>query len=279
MKPSLRQTVTTWPFLLALATLLANDFCFKRAWPGLVTGKLSDFAGIAIVSLLLFAAFPGRRRVASIGIVIGFAWWKSPLSQPAIDALNAWLPVAIGRTVDDTDLVAFIVMPACAVVAARACEFAMPGVRLRRWLAPPAIALTAFALMATSTPAIMQSYQVRRAENASELDRDAVERTIAQVAALNGLERTPPFNGRDQFSGNGVSLGYEFVGVRGVSFDVWVDPYSSTPLFGASPKEKAERLRNDLKTRLAADFGNLEYVEPLGPRRWPMPASAPASGP
>ena len=278
MKPSLRETVTTWPFLLALATLLANDFWFKRAWPGLVTGKLSDFAGIAVVSLLLFAAFPGRRRLASVGIVVGFAWWKSPLSQPAIDGLNAWLPVAIGRTVDYTDLVAFIIMPASAIVSARAGDFAVPGARLRRWLAAPAIALTAFALMATSSPSIMESYQIRRANNAPELDRDAVERTIAQVAALNGLARTP-LGGPFEFAGNSVYLTYEFVGARGVSFDVFVDPYVYKPFFGPSDKERADRLRNDLKTRLAADFGNLEYVESLGPRHWPRPASAPASGP
>jgi hypothetical protein len=44
--------LTTWPFVLALTTLIANDAWLKSAWPGLITGKLSDVAGIAVVALL-----------------------------------------------------------------------------------------------------------------------------------------------------------------------------------------------------------------------------------
>ncbi|HEU4589588.1 MAG TPA: hypothetical protein VFS13_01665 [Steroidobacteraceae bacterium] len=39
--------LTTWPFVLALATLIVNDAWLKPNYPGLVTGKLSDFAGIS----------------------------------------------------------------------------------------------------------------------------------------------------------------------------------------------------------------------------------------
>lgn len=275
MVRDLRRIVTTWPFLLALVALLANDFWWKRAWPGVVSGKLSDFAGIAVVSLLLLTAFPDRRRLVVGGIVVGFAWWKSPLSQPVIDALNAWLPVAIGRTVDDTDLVAFVVMPACARVASRAGDFALPGASLRRWLAPPAIALTAFALMATSTMPIRQTYMIRRADGAPELDRDAVARTIVQVAALDGFEPDPR-SSHVFFSGS-TSLRYEFVDTRTVSFEVDGFPHGGP--FSSSEQDKAIRLRNDLKARLAADFKDLEYVEPLEPRPRPRPASSPASGP
>lgn len=259
----------------ALAVLLANDFWLKRAWPGVVSGKLSDFAGIAVVSLLLLTALPQRRRLVVGVIVVGFAWWKSPLSQPVIDALNAWLPLPLHRTVDDTDLVAFVVMPACAVVASRAGDFALPSASLRRCLAPPAIALTAFALMATSTMPIQQNYMVRRADGAPELDRDAVARTIAQVAALDGFEPDPR-SGQAFFSGS-ISLRYAFVGTRTVSFEVYGFPHGGP--FSTSEQDKAARLRNDLKARLAADFKDLEYIEPLGPRPWPRPASSPASGP
>ena len=55
--------ITTWPFVLSLVALLLNDFWLKRAAPGVVTGKLSDFAGLAIVTLLLLALWQQRRRV------------------------------------------------------------------------------------------------------------------------------------------------------------------------------------------------------------------------
>ena len=53
-------------FVLALVVLVLNDHVFKQAWPGLVTGKLSDFAGLVVAPLLLavpLAAIGVRRRV------------------------------------------------------------------------------------------------------------------------------------------------------------------------------------------------------------------------
>lgn len=42
------------PFpLAATATLLINDYVLKAAWPGVVTGKLSDFAGLFIFPIIL----------------------------------------------------------------------------------------------------------------------------------------------------------------------------------------------------------------------------------
>lgn len=40
----------------AILTLLVNDQLLKRAWPGLVTGKLSDVAGLIFAPILLLAA-------------------------------------------------------------------------------------------------------------------------------------------------------------------------------------------------------------------------------
>jgi len=61
--------IATWPYALAVVTLLVNDWCLKSAYPGLVTGKLSDFAGLAVVAVPLLsrggagaAALPRRRR-------------------------------------------------------------------------------------------------------------------------------------------------------------------------------------------------------------------------
>ena len=266
MKASLRQTVTTWPFLLALATLLANDFWFKRAWPGLVTGKLSDFAGIAIVSLLLFAAFPERRRLASFGIVIGFAWWKSPLSQPAIDA---WPFFPIGRTVDYTDLAAFLVMPACAVVARRPVRFALPGAALRRWLAAPLIALTGFALMATSQvnprpypPCDTCAPQLPASAPAAPPapDHAAIERTVREVAARYGLQ--PDSRIPTLLVGAHLELSYTFGGPRSLGIQIQASPMFLS--WKGSVKKRIADLGGELKTRLGTDFKDLEVIERLG---------------
>jgi hypothetical protein len=42
--------------LLALAALIVNDHWLKAAWPGLVTGKLSDLAGLIVFPLFLVGA-------------------------------------------------------------------------------------------------------------------------------------------------------------------------------------------------------------------------------
>ncbi len=51
--------------IVALALLIANDHWMKSAWPGLITGKLSDVAGLVVTPLLLGALIEvaiSRRR-------------------------------------------------------------------------------------------------------------------------------------------------------------------------------------------------------------------------
>ncbi len=58
--------------LAALATLALNDHVAKQAWPGPVTGKVSDFAGMIIFPVLLMALYERRpgTGVASTQVVI-----------------------------------------------------------------------------------------------------------------------------------------------------------------------------------------------------------------
>jgi hypothetical protein len=264
MRRALCTIVTTWPFVVSLLVLLANDAWLKAVHPGLVSGKLSDFAGIAIVSLLLLAALPNRRPIVVAAVVGGFAWWKSPLAQPAIDAINLQLPLPIGRTVDYTDLVAFLVIPLCAVVAARPGAFAIPNASLRRVLLAPIAALTLLGLMATSVMQTRQDYQVRAARPTTGFDRAAIAETVSQVAAQHGLacEDCSDRVTRARFNGRGISLWYVFIEPKAISFEVSAIPEGF--FFGPSGQQRADRLRNDLKSRLAAAYKDLEYVEPLG---------------
>jgi hypothetical protein len=52
--------------LAAIATLLLNDHVLKARFPGFVTGKLSDIAGLVFFPLLLAAAVEALSRAAGL---------------------------------------------------------------------------------------------------------------------------------------------------------------------------------------------------------------------
>lgn len=64
--------------LVAIAALVLNDHVWKQAFPGVVTGKLSDFAGLAFFPLFLqagveWARAAARRPAAGSDRVLGAA--------------------------------------------------------------------------------------------------------------------------------------------------------------------------------------------------------------
>ncbi len=252
---------TTWPFLLGLVVLLLNDAWGKAAFPGLLTGKLSDFAGVAVVSLLLAAAFPRRRGLVYLAVVSAFTWWKSPWSQAAIEAFNAWGLMQIGRTVDLTDLIAFAVLPGCEAVARNVSAFAVPGATLRRALAAPVLALTALGLMATSSMPVRQHLEARSLPPAPALDRAIVAQVVSEVALSQRLRcmNCDKPGESPWFQGNDLSLTYETPDDRSIRIDVRT---SGAPNFvGKSAKEKASLLQDTIKARLTARFPGLQFVE------------------
>ncbi|MEU7474538.1 hypothetical protein AB0A63_01055 [Lentzea sp. NPDC042327] len=97
----------------AAAVLLLNDHVLKRAWPGLVTGKLSDVAGLvvapAVLGLLAGLLRAGRAGAAAAVVLTGagFAWVKTTAVGAEV-ASAAWSLVNGPSVVlaDPTDLVA-----------------------------------------------------------------------------------------------------------------------------------------------------------------------------
>lgn len=176
-------TLASWPFLASLALLLLNDFWFKQAFPGVVTGKLSDFAGIAVIGLLAFTAWPARRTLIFTVITAAFLWWKSPLSQAFIDGVNAYLPIAISRIVDFTDLIALAVLPICGRIAQAPTPIAWKSTRARRALVPLAAVVTAFAVSATSMVPARLQYEARLADPSAQVDKALVARIVETVSA------------------------------------------------------------------------------------------------
>ena len=104
-------------FLMSLACLVLNDQVLKAWWPGPVTGKISDFCGLAVLAMLTWAVIVvvvandlRTERIDAVVITIvcstigcSFAmmkiwtpaeevykWLNSVLATPAVN-LSAWL--------------------------------------------------------------------------------------------------------------------------------------------------------------------------------------------
>ena len=98
-------------FLLGLSLLLLNDFVLKRSLHGVVSGKLSDFAGLFVFPLFWVAFFPRFRRAIYVLTTALFVFWKSSYSQPLIELWNSLPFFGVARTVDYSDLVALLILP------------------------------------------------------------------------------------------------------------------------------------------------------------------------
>lgn len=105
-------------FWAALFVLLLNDRVLKGAslLPPVVTGKLSDFAGLIVAPLVLCALAAGRtprRRAicfAAVAIVFGGIKLSGPAADALVDALAA-LGWQWHVAVDPTDLIALAALP------------------------------------------------------------------------------------------------------------------------------------------------------------------------
>lgn len=134
----------------ALAILAANDHWGKAAWPGLVTGKLSDVAGLVFFPLLLQgiwevgggAVRPRVLALACVATALGFAAVKVfppahllyehglgllqwPYWVARAELLGVWPPplAPVSLEADPTDLLALpAVLLAWAVGRARGAE-------------------------------------------------------------------------------------------------------------------------------------------------------------
>lgn len=88
--------------LVALGVLITNDHLLKGSGlvPGWLTGKLSDFAGLYLFPILLFALF-GHARLVGIATALGF------LSVKLVPTVNVFVGSAWGpMRMDATDLIA-----------------------------------------------------------------------------------------------------------------------------------------------------------------------------
>ena len=132
--------------LAAIALLVLNDQVLKRAFPGWVTGKLSDLAGLAFFPLFLQALWelgrprPSRRVllicVLATGLVFAFVkttapglaafrWGLAALQWPFLAAHDLWSRqgartlAPVGAVRDPSDLLALPMLWVAWVVGRR----------------------------------------------------------------------------------------------------------------------------------------------------------------
>ena len=92
--------------MVALAVLVLNDHVAKAAWPGFVTGKLSDVAGLFLAPLVVQAGWelvrwatgrwtgPSMRALVVAIVVVGFGFAAVKAWAPATDLFRWGLGAA-----------------------------------------------------------------------------------------------------------------------------------------------------------------------------------------
>ena len=89
-----------------------NDHLFKYQWPGAVTGKLSDFAGMIFFPLIVEYIVRSRRTAVALTGAVFFLVKATPWGALAWNALFTWIyqlgmPGAQARLLQDpSDLIA-----------------------------------------------------------------------------------------------------------------------------------------------------------------------------
>lgn len=111
MKENSRLELIKSPFfLVGLALLLLNDFYLKYEFSNVLTGKLSDIAGIFIFPFFFSSLFP-KRSLHIYFLTAGlFIYWSSDLSQNLINVFNGF-GIGINRTIDYTDFFTLAILP------------------------------------------------------------------------------------------------------------------------------------------------------------------------
>lgn len=267
------RVLTAWPFLLALGVLVLNDVVLKYAYPGWLTGKLSDFAGLFVVAGIVLVTQPMRPALLLVLAAVLFAWWKSPQSQGLIDLLQAH-GVPWGRVVDPTDLIALVSLP-LGVFALRPAlrpELQNERSRTRPIAAGVSGAVLLLALMGTSVIPLEKRFSVRKAEVNGQIDAQQTAALIERIASQYKLQRCEECQSAGQgdwtiFRDETVVLQYQWLpNDRGVRFVMWGRPDG---LFAWEKGDKrfVGRLHESLTAEFARLFEHMEYVVDMDDER------------
>lgn len=116
--------------LLSFVILVVNDEWAKQAYPGWMTGKISDFAGLFLFALILRKVFPTYFKLSGIILAGSFFLWKSPLSSSLLATWNESGIWHLERVIDYTDWIAVSIIPLSWLPVfgqQERLQFALPG--------------------------------------------------------------------------------------------------------------------------------------------------------
>lgn len=135
-------------FLASVALLLLNDLYLKYEFHNVLTGKLSDFAGLFAFPYFFAVFFPRGAKAIYIAVALLFTVWKSELIQPLLNLAHAY-GLGFNRVVDYTDLIALSILPLSYKHFIAETKLAL---RIGIIGKPVIVAVCCFAFVATSTP-------------------------------------------------------------------------------------------------------------------------------
>jgi hypothetical protein len=247
-------------FIAGLVLLLINDFVLKQAYPGVVTGKLSDFAGLFIFPMFFAAFWPRRSREICLATALAFVWWKSPWSQPAIDGWNALPLWDVARVVDWADLVALAVLPFSYLYLRALRRARTLDKRSRRLSAALAVA-AGFAFVATSQMPDRYSYE---GVSGAQFSVASEGRTFEEALDATGLWHR----------GSGASISIEMEGrcaeatfdhvdrVADESFQIELTSFEDSCGEGRGADRERLAFESQVVARLRGDVAPLEASPP-----------------
>jgi hypothetical protein len=265
---NLAQTLLAWPFVISLVLLLANDMYLKLVYPGWLTGKLSDFAGIFLVAFLAFGLAPKRKYLIALGLALGFLCWKSPVSQPLIDGINSVSRYQVGRVVDYSDLIALVSIPfAWLLISRRRCF----GDRFspRQWLSIPVATLTALAISGTSIMLPGGEYSIRNTDSESVVSEFEIAAAIERVTDAYQLtcENCDENAEYTVYSNEDMLFSYALdEASNGIVFEVHVHKMKGL-ILRQPDYDLFDRFMRSLKSEMGRLSPSMEFVQNLsGPR-------------
>ena len=142
-------------FLASVALLLVNDHVLKSTAPGVVTGKLSDVAGLVVLPVLLcvLGGVSTRRAAWAVHGLVGavFALMQFVPAGDWLSTLGRLVGTRLRHTADPTDLLTLAVLPLGVWIVCTAPPRGRPGTA---WLRVPALGTALLAVLGTSAPLV-----------------------------------------------------------------------------------------------------------------------------
>jgi len=266
-RSNLARVATSWPFIASLGVLVVNDLYLKFAFSNWLTGKLSDFAGLFFVALILCAVFPRSNLRALTGLAVVFAFWKSPLSEPFIVAVQDLGIDWFGRIVDYSDLIALAVLPVAACMKDDSPRQAGHVKVFRKTAAIPMLGITAIAVAGTSYVPYTYNFTIRTSRVTKNLDVAAAAAIVQEIAEREKLACVACDHSKDGvvFHDPWIRLAYVIENGRTMKFTISGRTkntnYSDTD-------DRIRKMIEELKWNMGHQLTDLEFISRLPEKRY-----------